>query len=409
MHDALFELSPALEPANLEAAAQKLGLDARAVQGRHGIRRDPRSHRSRPAARDRPRAPAAPPPSSSTAASSPARIPSTPSRPSSTRSSRKAEALVKSGTPAAQVYEAIIAKGADRAGPGAPSRPPHARRPGAAAGGGLRKVPVRADDPVRGPADAPVTIVVFSDFQCPFCGRVEPTLKQLEETYAGKVRFVWKHQPLPFHPNADAGGRSRPRRPTSRASSGRCTTSSSRTSRPSTARRPRALRRGARPRHGQVQGRRWPRARAQARIEADQQLAAQRGRERHADLLLQRPAARRRRSPSTAFEAGHRRGARQGGRAAQAAARPGRASTRRPATPTWRWPRPPPPPRQPPRRAPPRRPCRPTPSSCAPDDPVRGRKNAPVTIVRLLRLPVPVLQPRRADARRRSRRTTATR
>ena len=56
--------------------------------------------------------------------------------------------------------------------------------------------------PVRGPKNAPVTIVEWSDFQCPFCGRVEPTLKQIMDEYKGKVRIVWKNQPLSFHPNA---------------------------------------------------------------------------------------------------------------------------------------------------------------------------------------------------------------
>jgi len=63
-------------------------------------------------------------------------------------------------------------------------------------------VKFRPDDPARGPADAKLTIVLFSDFQCPFCARVEPSLKQLEETFPGKLRIVWKHQPLPMHPDA---------------------------------------------------------------------------------------------------------------------------------------------------------------------------------------------------------------
>jgi protein-disulfide isomerase len=63
-------------------------------------------------------------------------------------------------------------------------------------------VPLRADDPAKGPALAKVTIVEFSDFQCPFCSRVGPTLKQLEETFPGQLRITWKHQPLSFHPNA---------------------------------------------------------------------------------------------------------------------------------------------------------------------------------------------------------------
>jgi protein-disulfide isomerase len=64
------------------------------------------------------------------------------------------------------------------------------------------RVPLRPDDPVKGPAVAKVTIVEFSDFQCPFCGRVNPTLQQLEDAFPGSVRIAWKHQPLSFHPNA---------------------------------------------------------------------------------------------------------------------------------------------------------------------------------------------------------------
>ncbi|MEI7705128.1 MAG: thioredoxin domain-containing protein, partial [Deltaproteobacteria bacterium] len=63
------------------------------------------------------------------------------------------------------------------------------------------RVPVD-DSPVKGPADALVTIVESSDFECPFCKRVGPTMKRIEETYGGKVRFVFKHNPLPFHSKA---------------------------------------------------------------------------------------------------------------------------------------------------------------------------------------------------------------
>ncbi|MCA3244133.1 MAG: thioredoxin domain-containing protein [Alphaproteobacteria bacterium] len=56
--------------------------------------------------------------------------------------------------------------------------------------------------PTRGPADAPVTIIEFGDFECPFCARVQPTLQNLEKAYEGKVRFAFKQLPLPFHRNA---------------------------------------------------------------------------------------------------------------------------------------------------------------------------------------------------------------
>ncbi|HET9751855.1 MAG TPA: thioredoxin domain-containing protein, partial [Myxococcales bacterium] len=58
------------------------------------------------------------------------------------------------------------------------------------------------NSPAMGPKNAPVTIVEWSDFQCPYCSRVEPTLKQVMTAYGNKVRLVWKNQPLPFHPNA---------------------------------------------------------------------------------------------------------------------------------------------------------------------------------------------------------------
>jgi len=58
------------------------------------------------------------------------------------------------------------------------------------------------DDPFRGEKDAPVTIVAFEDFQCPFCGRLNTdTVPKLIEQYikTGKLRYVFRDYPLPFH------------------------------------------------------------------------------------------------------------------------------------------------------------------------------------------------------------------
>ena len=59
-----------------------------------------------------------------------------------------------------------------------------------------------AGTPIRGPENAKITIVEYSDFQCPFCGRVEPALKQVVDRYGNDVRIVWRNIPLPFHEHA---------------------------------------------------------------------------------------------------------------------------------------------------------------------------------------------------------------
>ncbi len=65
------------------------------------------------------------------------------------------------------------------------------------------RVNVAADGPARGRADAPVTIVEFSDYQCPFCKRVEPTVEAVLKKYPDQVRFVFRHFPLEqIHPRA---------------------------------------------------------------------------------------------------------------------------------------------------------------------------------------------------------------
>jgi protein-disulfide isomerase len=56
--------------------------------------------------------------------------------------------------------------------------------------------------PIKGPADAWVTIVEGSEFQCPYCSRVNPTIEQVMKKYGKDVRVAFKHNPLGFHPNA---------------------------------------------------------------------------------------------------------------------------------------------------------------------------------------------------------------
>src|SRR4029079_3834379 len=114
---------------------------------------------------------------------------------------KTAEGMVAKGTPKAHVYEALL-KEAKSEVPAAP----------AGAAGGEDKGPeadtkvyaVKAgDSAAKGPKSAPLEVIIFSDFQCPFCSRVEPTLAQMEKEYGNKVRFVWKNYPLPFHNNAE--------------------------------------------------------------------------------------------------------------------------------------------------------------------------------------------------------------
>ena len=57
-------------------------------------------------------------------------------------------------------------------------------------------------DHVRGPVDAPVTVVEYGDFECPYCGQAEPVVRQLRRAF-GDVAHVWRHLPLhDVHPNA---------------------------------------------------------------------------------------------------------------------------------------------------------------------------------------------------------------
>ena len=96
-----------------------------------------------------------------------------------------------------QMYATITKNALTKAAPPKPQQ-----RPGQPDPKAVYKVPLQGDEPQKGPDDALVTIVEFSDFECPFCGRVEPTLDQVKDKYGKDVRVVWMNNPLPFHKNA---------------------------------------------------------------------------------------------------------------------------------------------------------------------------------------------------------------
>jgi protein-disulfide isomerase len=65
-------------------------------------------------------------------------------------------------------------------------------------------VPVRADDHILGPEHAPVTLIEYGDFECPYCGQAHLALKELLAELGTQIRFVFRHFPLTqIHPNAE--------------------------------------------------------------------------------------------------------------------------------------------------------------------------------------------------------------
>ena len=109
----------------------------------------------------------------------------------------KAQALLKRGVAKSKLYAELIKNGLAKAGAG-----------GGGGGGApavdntVNKVPIAPHNPCKGPADALVTIAEFSEFQCPFCSRVLPTMKELGDKYGAKLRVCFFNNPLPFHADA---------------------------------------------------------------------------------------------------------------------------------------------------------------------------------------------------------------
>ncbi len=109
-----------------------------------------------------------------------------------------AQQLVAAGTPASALYASLSARNAATE-LAARQEPDDAPEPEDTT---IWPVPVSTSDPVRGSNDARVTLVLFSDFQCPFCKSIEGTLRGLEKKYGNDLRIVWKDYPLPFHDQA---------------------------------------------------------------------------------------------------------------------------------------------------------------------------------------------------------------
>jgi protein-disulfide isomerase len=104
-----------------------------------------------------------------------------------------ARQMLEQGVARSDIYNRLMAGAAERAvaEQERPAEPTNVEPP-----------PV-GNSPTLGPDNAPVTVFIFSEFECPFCGRVQPALEQIREEYGDQVRFVFKSFPLPFHSNAN--------------------------------------------------------------------------------------------------------------------------------------------------------------------------------------------------------------
>jgi protein-disulfide isomerase len=103
---------------------------------------------------------------------------------------REAEQMLDEGTPRSEIYERMMKDALSRrAKPRQDGGPDPSKR---------HAVPAGEGRPSLGPEDAPITVVEFSDFQCPYCAKLAPTIHALAERH-GDVRVVFRQLPLEFH------------------------------------------------------------------------------------------------------------------------------------------------------------------------------------------------------------------
>ncbi len=104
----------------------------------------------------------------------------------------EAQALIDEGTPRSGIYERLMRDASERRAKPRQDGPDPSKR---------HAVPAGVGRPSLGPDDAPITVVEFSDFQCPFCARLAPTMHELVTRHPD-VRVVFRQLPLPNHPVA---------------------------------------------------------------------------------------------------------------------------------------------------------------------------------------------------------------